>query len=225
MGPWGHRGDWLAGAPIEWEKEATPGLAHYKPFFSLSDEVIHHRNCTEFGLWFAKYIEKEGHLPQNGKLSWRVETLKHSRDPIAAKLYARFHKDESWDSPHNRALIGEIPPYYQDPSPAAKKGETCYLGVAGEDCEFNVKGVKALPRESWPVVAVITAKKSVPWTKPEDVPLKEVEGSIRWDDDRTQGIAWNGYYTEWGKVATPGSPESRPHFQREMIVRLAFLSP
>ena len=131
---------------------------------------------------------------------------------MARNLYARFHKDESWDSPHNRALIGEIPSYFQDPSAAAKKGETCYLGVAGEDCAFNGKEVKPLPQGSWTVIAVITAKKSVPWTKPEDVPLKEVEASIRWGDDGTHGIAWNGYYTGWGKVPTPGRPETIARF-------------
>ena len=98
-----------------------------------SERKAQHENCIFLALSWANYVQAEGHLPQNGKLSWRVEALKSSTDPMAIKLYSKFHMDESWDSPHNKALIKEIPFYYQDASPNAKKGDTCYLGITGDN--------------------------------------------------------------------------------------------
>ena len=59
----------------------------------------------QVGRALAEYDRRRGHLPPPAivdpwgrpLLSWRVELLRVS-DPA---LYARFHLDESWDSPHN----------------------------------------------------------------------------------------------------------------------------
>ena len=106
----------------------------------------------------------------------------------------------------------EIPLYYQDPSPNAKKGDTCYLAITGEGCALNGNRAVKEPKGVEVVVAVITANKSVPWTKPEDVPLKEVEESIRWDNGATEGIGWEGTPIGWQKVYPPGTSAYKPFF-------------
>src|SRR4051794_18437278 len=42
-------------------------------------------------------------------LSWRVAILPFLEENA---LYERFHLDDAWDSPHNRALLEEMPRVY-----------------------------------------------------------------------------------------------------------------
>src|SRR5262245_44717647 len=84
-------------------------------------------NLRSLGLTFQAYREGRGHLPPvaitdpQGKplLSWRVTILPwlkaydvqtgEVRDVGLDRLYKQFHLDEPWDSPHNKALIRNIP--------------------------------------------------------------------------------------------------------------------
>ncbi len=63
-------------------------------------------------------------------LSWRVHVLPFLEQ---AALYEQFHLDEPWDSPHNKALISQMPEVYRSPSSKGESGMTNYLGVAGDD--------------------------------------------------------------------------------------------
>src|SRR5204863_6507784 len=42
-------------------------------------------------------------------LSWRVELLPKLGQKA---LYDKFHRDEPWDSEHNKSLVSQIPPVY-----------------------------------------------------------------------------------------------------------------
>ena len=81
-------------------------------------------SLRELDLALRVYADREGVLPFNrymGKddkgnvrgLSWRVEILNQYDDYGA--LYKKFRLDESWDSPHNKALIEEMPCFYGIP--------------------------------------------------------------------------------------------------------------
>lgn len=65
-------------------------------------------------------------------LSWRVALLPFLEQQA---LYERFHLDEPWDSPHNKALIPLMPAVFADPSSVGTKeaGRSSYAAVVGED--------------------------------------------------------------------------------------------
>jgi hypothetical protein len=172
-------------------------------------------NLLFLSLSFGSYVDFTGHLPRNGKLSWRVDLLQYSADPIASALYKRFHLDEPWDSPHNKQLIGEIPSFLQNPE--TPKGQTCYLGVSGEGCAFDDGKLQAAPKHGQQArIAVVFCKESCPWTKPQDVPVKDVENGtcIRWDSEgAASALTWEGGGTHWLKKYPEGGSTYKPLFR------------
>lgn len=118
--------------------------------------------------------------------------------------FQRFRFDEPWDSPNNRALIEKMPfPYGSGPE--SRKGQTSYLGLAGTGAMFE--GTVGVSREDVPdgvektLMVIEVEQKSVPWTKPEDLPVEKgkglsvlgkrgsfagllVSGHVRWINDR-----------------------------------------
>lgn len=127
------------------------------------------------------YESANGHFPsyasfdESGKplLSWRVHILPYMEQQA---LYERFHLDEPWNSPHNKALIPLMPEEFNDPSSrfSPKDGKSSYLGVLGEDYFFaGDKKERTFARISdgttrtVSFVQVDDAHAAV-WTKPQD---------------------------------------------------------
>ncbi len=76
-------------------------------------------------------LPKPAITDKDGKplLSWRVAILPYIEE---AELYNKFKLDEPWDSPHNKALIKEMPSTYLCPSwPATGPGMTTYQAFVG----------------------------------------------------------------------------------------------
>jgi hypothetical protein len=106
-------------------------------------------------------------------LSWRVHLL-----PLLGHkgLYEQFHLDESWDSPHNRALVSRMPTLYACPSHAGvllPDGKTTYLTPRGPDTIFPGKepvAVKDITDGTSNTILVVDASdaRAVVWTKPDD---------------------------------------------------------
>ena len=135
-------------------------------------------NLKQIGLAMGDYHEAYGCLPaaaitdKNGRplLSWRVAIL-----PFMEKsaLYAKFHLDEPWDSPHNYALLSEIPAVYLCASDHLQKtGLTNYQVVVGPDTSFT-PDFKPLRFSDFSdgvknTLLVGESRTLVPWTKPED---------------------------------------------------------
>ena len=147
------------------------------------------RQCHEYlhqlGRALHEYHEVQGHLPapaladRDGKplLSWRVAILPQLG---YQSLYDRFHLDEPWDSPHNRALIPQMPWELACPEgPTRQKGLTGYLVVVGPKAELGIVNTAFEPRrgpdftEFWDgtsnTILVMETDTLVPWTKPEDL--------------------------------------------------------
>lgn len=103
-------------------------------------------------------------------LSWRVAIL-----PFLGKkeLYRQFHQDEPWDSPHNKALLSQMPPFYAPVVASPTENyETYYQSLKGPGAFFEGSESIAIPKITDGTVntlMVVEAAKSVPWTKPEDV--------------------------------------------------------
>jgi len=99
-------------------------------------------------------------------LSWRVAILPYLG---YVQLYQRFKLYEPWNSPHNQALLAEIPLYYQSPDRGDER--TNYLGgmvlqhaqgMRREDIQDGAENTLLL------VEADDTA--AISWTEPRDFP-------------------------------------------------------
>ena len=101
-------------------------------------------NLRQIGLAFFAHHDVERRFPAHAiydvkgrpVLSWRVAIL-----PFLGQdaLYERFRLDEPWDSPHNAALVPEMPAEFLDPTStlAVGDGKTHYLAVVGPDAVFT----------------------------------------------------------------------------------------
>lgn len=138
-------------------------------------------NMKQIMLGLLNYESARGALPayanfdSEGKplLSWRVHILPFIEQQA---LYQKFHLDEPWDSPHNKALIPLMPAIYVDPSSPhpPTDGLTHYLGVKGPGSYFDgalegrrLKDMTDGLSNTMSVVQVNDARATV-WTRPDD---------------------------------------------------------
>ena len=111
---------------------------------------------------------------KNGKplLSWRVAILPYIEQD---DLYSKFKLDEPWDSPHNKALLKEMPTTFLCPSRAKPEPfTTTYRGFVGAGAcsrRARTSASPAITDGTSNTIAVVEAKEAVPWTKPDDLPF------------------------------------------------------
>jgi hypothetical protein len=140
-------------------------------------------NLKQIALAMINYADTNGGTlaPQaiygkDGKplLSWRVLILPYIEQQ---NLYMQFHLDEPWDSEHNKKLLDKMPVVYASPADpeGTRKHQTHYLGFAGKGAFFDGKKGLRFPASitdgTSNTIMVVEGSKSVPWTKPEDIPF------------------------------------------------------
>lgn len=131
----------------------------------------------QLGIAMQNYHDENKHFPpaaisdKDGKplLSWRVAILPHIDE---LDLYKQFHLDESWDSPHNRALIEKMPAIYADPG-TANTGKTTFQVPVGRETAFHDHvgtSFREMKDGSSNTVLIVEVEpnRSVEWTKPAD---------------------------------------------------------
>jgi hypothetical protein len=138
-------------------------------------------NLQQIGLALHNYHDAYGHFPpyanfdQNGKplLSWRVHLLPFIDQE---ELYRAFHRDEPWDSEHNKKLIARMPAVYRCPNQKLKEpGRTTYLAPVGEKTMFSggPKGMRLsdVTDGTTNTIFVVDAddQHAVTWTRPDDL--------------------------------------------------------
>jgi hypothetical protein len=113
---------------------------------------------------------------QSGKplLSWRVLILPYLDQ---SGLFEQFRLDEPWDSPHNKTLIGKMPPVYRSPlSKLADRTRTNYVLPVGPAAAFGGPKCVALKDvRDGTSCTIMTVEaddsQAVVWTKPDDLPF------------------------------------------------------
>jgi hypothetical protein len=91
------------------------------------------------------------------------------------KLYAEFHLDEPWDSPHNLHLLEQRPLVYKPPGSKARlipATHTYYKVFVGPGAAFEDPAGQRLATftdSTSETIMLVEAGDPVPWTKPEDL--------------------------------------------------------
>lgn len=120
-------------------------------------------------------------------LSWRVAILPFVGEE---KLYAEFHLDEPWDSPHNKPLMQRMPGVYRTPNSPAADHATRIQGFQGVGAIFEgTEGVTfadITDRLSNTVVFTLSETATV-WTRPGDLPFIDGAPMPALDETDPQG--------------------------------------
>jgi hypothetical protein len=115
--------------------------------------------------------------------SWRVTILPFLEDPNLQAIYKQYRMNEPWDSDHNKKLVAETDFFSEGGDP---KQQCSYFFAVGPGTMFDPANappsIRKIRDGTSNTVAIIEAKKSIPWTKPEDLdfdpakPLPKVGG-------------------------------------------------
>jgi hypothetical protein len=143
------------------------------------------QHLKKFGKAFIDYHETHGKLPApaiasaKGEplLSWRVEVLPYLG---YQSLFDRFHRNEPWNSGHNRALLAEMPREFACPAgPRRESGRTGFQIIVGpESDETSVNtafertrgyDLRSFTDGTSNTIVALETRAMVPWTKPDDL--------------------------------------------------------
>ncbi|MFO0807432.1 MAG: LCCL domain-containing protein [Gemmataceae bacterium] len=159
--------------------------------------------------------------------SWRVEILPYLGQRA---LYAQYQFDEPWDSAANRALLSRMPAVFRAPEDARDTINTSYFGVvltgvgpglssgsgtiadgafipANSTVFSRPNGARwaEIPDGTANTIAIVEAKRGVPWTKPEDIAFDSARPESPFGGWRTDG--WYAGFADGGVRFIPTSTE------------------
>jgi hypothetical protein len=166
--------------PARGPAAVAPGQGQAQPADPMMARARSMQNLKLIGLAMHNYAARHSRafpaaaIYKDGKpmLSWRVAILPYLDQK---DLYNKFHLDEPWDSPHNKALLDQMPEVYAPVIPVDKPEPATYYQVhAGPGALFDGEtGTKLedIKDGTSMTIMVIEGAKPVPWTKPEELPF------------------------------------------------------
>jgi hypothetical protein len=170
-------------ADAAWAKALTEAIAKTH---QTAERMKSMNNLKQMALAVHNYHDAMGRFPFPGgtapkgnpqgalpdpkpNLSWRVLILPYIEQ---ANLYNQFRFDEPWDSAHNKALIPLMPKIYAPPSGVdAPKGHTFYRMFTGPNTFSEARSFINITDGTSNTIMILEAGESVPWTKPDEMPL------------------------------------------------------
>ncbi len=130
--------------------------------------AAHNYHSTNNKFPRAASVDKDG----KPLLSWRVAILPYIEQRTSLQ---KFHLDEPWDSPHNKALLQEMPAVFACPSAVRKDPTfTNYRVFVGKQTLLGFDrdtGIADVTDGTSNTLAVVEARDGVPWTKPDELPF------------------------------------------------------
>ncbi len=135
-------------------------------------------NLKQIALAMHNYHAANNAFPRAAKcdekgkplLSWRVAILPYLGQQ---ELYDRFKLDEPWDSPHNKALLKEMPATYLCKTRTkVEPFTTNYQVFVGRGALFEKDQdipIANVTDGTSNTLLVVEAKDAIPWTKPADL--------------------------------------------------------
>jgi beta-lactamase regulating signal transducer with metallopeptidase domain len=150
-------------------------------------------NLKQLALAMHNYHDKHAHFPQavvmgpDGKAphSWRVELLPFLE---AQALFDAYKMNEAWDSENNKKVLEQMPHVFRSPHDDPKSTNSGYYVLVGPGTIFEgPEGIKIsdITDGTSNTLMVVEAKRSIPWTKPEDIrydpdkPVPELGGFVK----------------------------------------------
>lgn len=145
-----------------------------------AEQQVAANNLKQIMLALHNYHDTYGKFPPaivygpDGKTphSWRVAILPYIEQDA---LYRQYKFDEPWDSETNKKVLAKVPAIFQDPSEKGKSTNASYFAVAGPKTIINLGAVGARMADitdgTSNTIAIVDAKKDIPWTKPEDLAI------------------------------------------------------
>jgi len=149
-------------------------------------------NLKQIALAMHVYLDAHQHFPPpvvigpDGKTphSWRVAILPFIDQQ---RLYEQYKLDEPWDSDNNKKVLAKIPALFRHPAADPESTSAGYFALVGAETGLGPKGGEgtkfpAITDGSSQTIAIVEAKRSIPWTKPDDIdyaadlPLPKVGG-------------------------------------------------
>ena len=134
-----------------------------------------------------KYQDDDGETKQSEHPhSWRIDMLPYIDQVDLWKAY-RF--EEPWDSDANKRLLAAMPDLFRHPMDRQDSTNTSYFAITGPETTFSGEaGAKFIEIRDGTAntIMLVEAKRSVPWTKPEDIPYakdKPLEKMGGWSDN------------------------------------------
>ncbi|MEX0939598.1 MAG: M56 family metallopeptidase [Pirellulales bacterium] len=117
-----------------------------------------------------QYRKGEDVLQSEHPHSWRVAILPFLEQRA---LYEQYRFDQPWDSEANRRVLAQMPDVYRSPFDEPTSTNSGYFAIVGPETMFDGDtGTEASEvRDGLSnTLLLVDAKRSIPWTKPEDIP-------------------------------------------------------
>jgi len=153
----------------------APAISSARTAARRSQEM---NNLKQIAIALHNYNSAFGHLPASaivgpdGKTmhSWRVAILPYIDQ---APLYNEYKFDEPWDSESNKKILEKMPAVLRSPLDPPDSKNASYFVFTGDHTVFgDPEGTKfeEITDGTSQTLAVVEAKREIPWTKPEDLP-------------------------------------------------------
>ena len=156
-------------------------------------------NLKQLAIALHNYHDANGKFPtaaiysKEGQplLSWRVEILPFLDQN---QLYKQFHRDEPWDSEHNKTLIARMPAVFGGQGLGNTNGKTRILAPVGPAMMFTGTPQAVLLKEvtdgtsNTILLVEATPDHAVIWTRPDDLKIDAKEPTAGLLDERGTGF-------------------------------------